>query len=80
MSTTRLTIHDIKRECNDTHFFNRGSLKFFGQTMKSFSVRKIDATHYRISAPMYAGNRYCGQTVRIFNTETKQLEREKCSR
>ena len=79
MSTKRLTIYDIKYTCNDTYFFDRGSLKFFGQTMKSFSVRKINATQYRISAPMYAGKRYCGQTVRIFNTETKQLEREKCS-
>lgn len=80
MKASSLTIYDIKYRTTETHFFDRKTLKFFGQTMKSFSVHKIDATHYRISAPIYCGKgpgrRYCGQTVRIFNTETNQLERE----
>lgn len=79
MRNKRLTIYDIKRECVDTYFFDRKSLKFFGQTLAMFSVHKIDATHYRISAPMYCRKNYCGQTIRIFNTLTKKLEREKCS-
>lgn len=50
----RLTIYDIKlATCfSSPHFFDRKTLKFFGQTMKDFKVRNIDGKTY-IIAPMY---------------------------
>lgn len=40
------TIYDIKHfiesGTEDNHFFDRDSMKFFGQTMKSFSVRHVN--------------------------------------
>ncbi len=73
-----MTIYDIKRLSFDhaPHFFERKTLKFFGQTMKSFSVAKLDDGSYRISAPTRYGNKIIGQTVRIFDPKTGRLECE----
>ena len=75
-----MTISEIKRrtEENAPYFFTRKTLQFFGQTMRSFSVRKTQDGKYRISAPMkdrFTG-RAMGETVRIFNPNTNELERE----
>lgn len=89
MKNKRLTIYDIKYllGSNAGHFFDRKTLAFFGQTLKTFSVKKVDETHYLISAPMYLGKggqrcyvendgkRQYLSTERIYNAETNRLEK-----
>lgn len=79
MNKQRITIYEIKYRTRDTqpYFFNRKTMRFFGQTLKDFSVIKLSENRYRISAPMrgYDG-KYLGQTVRIFNAVTNRLEFE----
>ena len=69
--TPRLTIADIKQLTLATspYFFSRETLRFFGQTMRSFSVVRQADGRTRISAPM----RY-GRTVRFYNPVTHELE------
>ncbi len=76
-----MTIYEIKAEHEaahpGSHFFDRATMRFFHQTMRSFSVHKIDETHYRIAANMKdSSGRLMGVTARIFNTTTKALEHE----
>jgi hypothetical protein len=73
-----MTLYEIKRrtEVTSPYFFTRKTLQFFGQTMRSFSVRKQENGKYLISAPMvdrFSG-RNVGTTKRLFNPETNQLE------
>lgn len=73
-----MTIYEIKRRTLETspYFFTPKTLKFFGQTMRSFSVRKQVNGKYLISAPMldrFTG-RNMGTTKRLFNPETNELE------
>ena len=75
----RLTIHDIKRiheEKDPDYFFDSKTMKFFGQTLRSFSVQKIDEENYLISAPMKerSTGKKVGITARKFNTVTGKLE------
>lgn len=50
-----MTIHEVKRiheeKFPDSHYFDRNTLRFFGQTLKSFSVCR-DGELYIISAPL----------------------------
>lgn len=76
----RLTIYDIKRLTSETapYFFTAKTLKFFGQTMRSFSVKKQPDGRYYISAPMldrFTG-RVMGLTERFFNPANNTLEME----
>lgn len=66
------TIYEIKRASKKTspHFFSRETLKFFGQTMKSFKVQKCDDGRYFIQAPRKHG----GYTRRFFNPANNKLE------
>lgn len=73
-----MTIYEIKRLTadNSPYFFVPKTLKFFGQTMRSFSVRKQSDGRYYISAPMvdrFTGKRV-GTTERYFNPLTNTLE------
>lgn len=73
-----MTIYEIKRRTADTspYFFTSKTLKFFGQTMRSFSVRKQEDGRYLITAPMvdrFTG-RLVGQTKRYFNPLTNELQ------
>ena len=53
----------------------KNALKFFGQTMQSFKIHKIDAEHYEITAPMKdKDGRNMGTTRRVFNAITNELE------
>lgn len=75
-----MTIYEIKRRTQETapYFFTTKTLKFFGQTMRSFSVRKQSDGRFKISAPMldrFTG-KTMGETVRFFNPETNNLDRE----
>lgn len=67
----RLTIYDIKRLSKETSpfYFNSRTLKYFGQTLKMFSVSKINDTTYFIQAPRKGG----GFSERYFNTLTNEL-------
>lgn len=74
----KLSIYDIKRLTKETspYFFTRDTLKFFHQTMKSFSViRYFSSGVYCITAPMkdHSGKQV-GMTIRYFNPITKKLQ------
>ena len=82
MSTTQtkpLNIYDIKRLTSETspYYFSRKTLQFFGQTMRSFSVKKQADGRILISAPMQ--DRFTGKIVgtseRYFNPINNELER-----
>jgi hypothetical protein len=70
-----LTIYDIKRavEEKSSFFFSRQSMKFFGQKMADFSVRRHGVDKFYISAKW--GKGIAGKTERIFNPFTGELER-----
>jgi hypothetical protein len=66
------TIYEIKRATAETspYFFSRETLKFFGQTMKSFRVtRCTDGRFY-----FYASRKTGGYTRRFFNPANNKLE------
>lgn len=72
----RLTIYDIKRLTSETapYFFSPNTMRFFGQTMKSFKVYKQKDGKYLIvaeSGPNWPGKHY---TNRLFNPITNVLE------
>lgn len=73
-----MTIHKIKELTSTSapHFFDRATLKFFGQTMRSFSVKKLKMGKYLVSAPMRdSRGKSVGETLRLFNPKTNELER-----
>ena len=78
-----MTISKIKELSSETspHFFDRKSLKFFGQTMRDFKVSKMEDGRYKIFAPSYTTDyasgerRRMGDTVRYFNPDNNELER-----
>ena len=69
-----MTIYEIKQKTLQTspYYFDSKSMKFFGQTMRSFSIRKQEDGRYLISAPMIDSTtgRKMGETKRFFNPET----------
>jgi hypothetical protein len=72
-----MTIYEIKNRTQETspYFFERKTLKFFNQTMKSFKVYKQLDARYMITAPMYdRSGRKVGETVRYFNPQTNKLD------
>ena len=78
-----MTISKIKTLTEETnpHFFDRKTLKFFGQTMRDFKVYKQPDGKYLITAPTYRTDYRTGRrieglpTERLFNPETNELER-----
>ena len=77
-----MTIYEIKELTAQTapNFFSTETLRFFRQTMNSFSVVKQDDGRYLISAPSYwnwgGERRLMGITKRYFNPTNNQLETE----
>lgn len=72
-----MTIYEIKNRTQETapYFFSRDTLKFFGQTMKSFKVRKQEDGRYKITAPSVSSDgKLRGETVRFFNPANNELE------
>jgi len=48
------TIYDIKYAItNESHYFDRKSMKFFGQTLKDFTVKKSPTGNIFLYAPIY---------------------------
>jgi len=72
-----MTISEIKRRTAETspYFFSRDTLRFFGQTMRSYSIRKQSDGRYLITAPIvdYRGHNM-GTTKRYFNPANNTLE------
>lgn len=58
------------------YFFSRDSMRFFGQTMSGFRIKKMPDGRYRISQAMKdkSTGRIVGETVRYFNPENNKLE------
>lgn len=74
-----MTIFQIKKRTRETspYFFSPGTLRFFGQRMSSFMVQDLGDGKHRISAPIYNSRGVMmGETVRIFNEATNELELE----
>jgi hypothetical protein len=72
-----MTIYQIKEATKETapFFFTKETLKFFGQTMSSFSVKKQPDGRYLITASMKdRGGVLRGETKRYFNPENNKLE------
>ncbi len=73
-----MTIYEIKRRTAKTapYFFTRDTLRFFGQTMKSFAVKKQADGRFKISAPWGRNWEQKLKTVRFFNPINNKLELE----
>jgi len=67
-----MTINKIKELTKETcpHYFSRDTMKFFGQTLKDFKVKRMFDGRYQISAPTYMGR----FSVRYFNPANNELE------
>ena len=72
----KLTIYDIKRLTAETSpfFFDRKTLKFFGQRMNSFKIYKQADCRYLVTAPIIINFKQIGTTERYFNPITNELE------
>ena len=74
-----MTIYEIKELTKETapYFFSRDTMRFFGQTLKSFRVKKQLDGRYKISArsgqTLLDGTHW---TIRFFNPENNELERK----
>jgi hypothetical protein len=70
-----MTIYEIKYRTakNNPYFFDRKTMKFFGQTLRDFSVKKLPDGRYLITAPMRLDGRIVGTTERVFDPETNEL-------
>jgi len=72
-----MTIYQIKQLTAETapYYFSKDSMRFFGQTMKSFKVSKCEDGRYQISAPMKDSRGVVmGESVRYFNPANNALE------
>lgn len=77
-----MTIHEVKSRHmamhHESHFFDRNTMLFFHQTMRSFRVKYIGDDRYEIRAPMRdSRGAYMGDTVRIFDYNTGELNAPK---
>jgi len=75
----KYSIYEIKRLSAETnpHFFDRDTMKFFGQRMSSFYCELIEDGRTKISAPMRdRDGRKIGMSVRYFNPKNNELELE----
>ncbi len=63
-----MTITEIKYKTLEKcpYFFTRDTLRFFGQTMRSFKIKTSPAGNIYIYAPSYWGARLMGYTFRQF--------------
>ena len=75
-----MTIYEIKRLTNVTapYFFSKDTMRFFGQTLRSFKVKKQKDGRFKISAPSNSAPAYAlygdCETVRYFNPDNNELE------
>jgi len=71
-----MTIYKIKELTKETapYFFDRKTMKFFGQTLKDFTVKKQKDGRYLITAPSGNNWEYNHETIRYFNPKNNKLE------
>jgi protein associated with RNAse G/E len=71
-----MTIYDIKERTKKTapYFFDRKTMKFFGQTMRDFKVYKQKDGKYLIVAESGSNWTEKHYTKRLFNPVTNILE------
>tara|TARA_Y100001972_G_scaffold25351_1_gene30814 strand:- start:530 stop:772 length:243 start_codon:yes stop_codon:yes gene_type:complete len=67
-----MTIYEIKRLTKETapYFFSKDTMRFFGQTLKDFKVKKQIDGRYKITAK----GKYNTTTKRFFNPKNNELE------
>lgn len=77
-----MTIYEIKQRVAETepYFFDRKTMKFFGQTLRDFSVRRLPDGRYRISAPIRFEGKIIGTTARIFDPKTNELTHDEAAK
>lgn len=72
----RLSIYEIKRRYQEAakergtggYWFDRETMRFFGQTLRAFKVvRNFERGTYTITAPSYDRGRYMGTTCAEFD-------------
>ena len=70
-----MTIYEIKELTKKTapYFFNRDTMKFYGQTLKDFSVKKQKDGRFKITAPI-RDNYFTYRTIRYFNPKNNEME------
>ena len=72
------TIYQIKQAMAETlpKYFDRKTLRFFGQTLAAFRVYRESDGRYLITAPMFDRftRRQVGRSERYFNPATDKLE------
>jgi len=70
-----MTIYEIKKRTKETapYFFSRHTMRFFGQAMKDFSVKKQNDGRYKICAQIKAAKSKIF-TIRFFNPINNKLE------
>jgi|GEM_PF-2236255 len=71
-----MNIYQIKSATEKTapYFFCRRTMRFFGQTLRSFRVTKREDGKYDVIAPRKVGERTHGNTHRVYNPENNKLE------
>jgi hypothetical protein len=72
-----MTIQEIKRLSSITapYYFSKSSLKFFGQRMSDFKLKKQTDGRILISAPMRnSEGKIIGRSERYFNPMNNKLE------
>ena len=73
---TSYSISDIKRLTSENapFFFAAKTLKFFGQTVKGFKLKKQEDGRIKISQPITDNGMKRGETIRFFNPITNTLD------
>jgi hypothetical protein len=71
--TEKLTIEEIAEAVTETApmYFDKETLAFWGQRLRSFKVKRFDNVRFLIEAPRKTG----GVSRRLFNPFTNRLER-----
>lgn len=78
MKQKRVTIYDIKYDLQShdpsNHFFDRSAMKFFRQTLKDFSVKRVYKDVYCLTAAMKDEHgQYMGITERYYSMRVHKL-------
>ena len=70
------TIYEIKRNAENAGlYFSRETLRFFGQTLRSFKVYRLSPCQFLVAAPIMYVGRFQGVSKRVFDASTNLLER-----
>jgi hypothetical protein len=70
-----ITIQDVVEATKETapNYFEESTLRFFNQTVDSFSVDHVGGNIYIIHAPSYWDDNLMGYSVRLFDLDTGKL-------